>query len=368
MRITLICARLNCGGTQRVISVMANHWAQKGWAVTLLTLDEAKLPFFDLAPPIKLLPLGIYWTATNPLVKVWNNLKRVRILRRAIRDSRPEVVVSFLSFVNILVLLATRGLGLPVVISEHSDPLMDSLVWPWTWLHRFTYAFGAPAVVQTERAKACFPGSFQARIAVIPNPITHVSSVGQETPKLILARPSIAAMGRLHRSKGFDLLLKAFAILKDRHPDWTVTIFGEGPLRSELEVLRDGLGLAGRVSFPGVVRHPHAVLRQADLFALSSRWEGWPLALAEAMACGLPVVASDCRVGPREIIRDGVDGLLVPPEEPEALAYAMDRLMSDESLRKRLASRAVDVVERFSQEAVMRAWDSVIEEAVHCKK
>lgn len=365
MRVTLVITNLDSGGAERVISIMANHWTQKGWPVTLLTFDDGSTPpFYDLDSRIHLIPLDIYQVSSNPAAAIVNNLKRISVLRRAIRDSKPDVVISFLSFVNSLALLATRGLGVPVVVSERNDPLMDPIGPIWKLLRRWTYTFEAQVVVQTERGRTSFPPAIQARTTVIPNFITPHPDTGTTSPELMLDKPSIVAMGRFYPQKGFDLLLKAFVRLKDRYPDWTVTILGDGPLRPQLESLRDALGLEDRVNLPGRVKNPHEILAQAELFVLSSRWEGWPMALAEAMACGLPVIAADCRTGPREIIRDGVDGVLVPPEDVEALAAAMDQLMANDSERRRLASRTEEVTDRFPVEKAMGMWEEVIRTTV----
>ena len=360
MRLTFIGAKLGYSGIERIMATMTNYFVKKGWQVTYVTLDDdSNMPFFELDPRIRLIRLGVYKPSTNLLEAVWNNMKRIYTLRRAIGESKPDAVISFWTYVSVLVLLASRGLGVPVIVSEHGDPQTDKLIRLLDWLRRWGYTFAAQVVVLTERAKACYSPRVQARIRVIPNPLAPIGSSGRDTTCFHIAKPSLIAMGRFHRQKGFDLLLEAFSRLKDSYPDWSLTILGDGPLQPQIEALRDELGLKDKVLLPGLVRNPHQVLRQADIFVLSSRWEGMPVALMEAMSCGLPVISTDCRTGPREIIRDGVDGILVPPEDVEALTVAMDDLMSDKSKRERLSCRAVEVNERFNLNKVMEMWEEL---------
>lgn len=359
----MIISSLGAGGAERVVTLMANDWAARGRNITLLTFDDGAVPpFYALDARVRHKPLAIAGDSPHPIAALRSNLKRIHHLRAAIRASRPDCVISVLDKVNVLTLLATRGLKVPVVVMEQVHPGSYPIGRAWEVLRNRTYPTADRVVAITARALDHFSPRIRARARVIPNPAVAGGPLDEEVSERPLARPSVVAVGRLAQQKGHDLLLKAFSQLKDRHAAWTLTILGEGPLREQLEALRHQLGIADRVHLPGSVRSPHSFLRQADLFVMASRFEGFPLALCEAMACGLPVISTDCPSGPREIIRDGVDGILVPNEDVEALATAMGRLMSDEGERRRLAARAPEVTERFGLKKVMGMWDELLRE------
>lgn len=364
MKLVLVISNMSLGGAQRVMSILINYWAKKGWQLTLLTMDDGSVPhFFDVEESVKLVPLGLAGASTTLLTGLGNNLKRIYVLRKAIRQTKPDVVISFIDEMNVVTLLATRGLDLPVVVSEHCDPTMNPISKLWLQFRQWTYPLADQIIVLTQNAVSYFPQPLRNRISVIPNP-TLPPEISKTVITQPLVRPAVIAMGRFVEQKRFDLLLQAFAKLNEHHPQWTLTILGDGELRPELESLRNQLGLSDRVYLPGSVKTPYNFLKQADLFVMSSYFEGFPMALCEAMACGLPVIYTDCPSGPREIIRDGIDGILVPNGDVEALAAAMSRLMSDAKERQRLAARAPEVLERFSLEKIMGMWEAVIQEVV----
>jgi GalNAc-alpha-(1->4)-GalNAc-alpha-(1->3)-diNAcBac-PP-undecaprenol alpha-1,4-N-acetyl-D-galactosaminyltransferase len=381
MRITLVTSTLGGGGAERVVATMANHWAAKDWEVTILTAFSGN-PASDYAlhPRVTHLQPGsppfnnpsIDSEESAPLLDLIDSCSqperdvlipqgiRILKLRRAILATRPRVVISYMDFNNNCVLSATRGLGLPVIVSEHCDPNHNSIGEGWHRLRRRLYPQASCVTVLTEESLRFFSSVAGIRGRIIPNPLTpSVFSSSDEMPRQKNGK-TLMAMGRLSGEKGFDLLLSAFSVVSKRRPEWTLEILGEGPLRGHLESRVQRLGLAGRVRMPGFTLWPFDALRGADLFAMSSLCEGFPNALLEAMACGLAVVSFDCPSGPRHIIRNGVDGMLVPPRNDQAMAAALDRLMGDEAERKRLAARGPEVVERFGVERVMSMWEELI--------
>jgi glycosyltransferase involved in cell wall biosynthesis len=363
MRILFVISSLAAGGAERVASTLVNHWVKSGDQVTLVTVDSAGNDFYRLDARVRRVALGLGRDSTNWLEFIRNNVRRVGQLRALIRHSDLDVVVSFMDKTNVLVLLATRGLGVPVVVSEHIDPRKCSAGWVTAGLRRVLYPSARAVVVLTAGVSEWARRIVRKEaIYVIPNPISEQflgshGSNGRSGPH------TVVAMGRMEPQKGFDRLLMAFAKCAEGHPEWTLRIVGEGAERPDLQALAVKLGLESRVTLDTVTKEPEKVLRDSDLFVLSSRYEGFPMVLLEAMACGLPVISFDCPSGPREIIRDGVDGILVPANETQALARAMDRLMGGEQERRRLAARATEVAERFGMAKIDAMWREVLNQA-----
>jgi glycosyltransferase involved in cell wall biosynthesis len=228
----------------------------------------------------------------------------------------------------------------------------------WSWLRQQLYGTAWCVVAPSRGVLESFPASIRARGRVIPNPV-------ELTPATMPRRGSarLVAVGRLVHQKGFDLLLQAFAEIAPAHPTWTLTIWGEGEQRPALEALCASLGLAKQVRLPGLTKHPGQWVEEADIFVLSSRFEGFPNVVTEAMAVGLPVIAFDCPWGTDEIVRNGEDGLLVPLGDVPALAAALRRLIGDPELRRRLGEAGARNVRRFGKDAIVAQWDALIHAA-----
>ncbi|MBM4328432.1 MAG: glycosyltransferase family 4 protein [Deltaproteobacteria bacterium] len=369
MKLAVVIAGLAAGGAARVATSLANHWADSGGKITFITYDDgSKPPFFRLHPAIDIVAMDMAQPYAGLISAVWRNLRRIARLRTALAGAKPECVIAVGETNGVRTILACQGLDLPVIVSEHtdaSDVLSQKHGILWGVLRSLLYPLAAAVVAPNDRMKRQFRRRIQELVTVIPNPLPPdlPETFQQIDTALTLPANTIASMGRLVRQKRFDLLLAAFAMVA-AHRDCHLIIVGDGPRRSELENLRDRLGLSSRVTMPGALRDPWPLLRQAKLFAVSSEVESFGIALCEAMACGLPVVSFDCPTGPRDIIRDGIDGLLVPPLDVRALAGAMERLLDDEAEAARLSARAVEVRQTFGLERVAAQWDDALNRAL----
>jgi glycosyltransferase involved in cell wall biosynthesis len=360
-RISVVLSALGAGGAERVVSILANKWAARGYRVTILTMEEeSATPYYRFDDRISIRRLGLPAEGSmTSLVAVANVLRRVARLRSELAKGEPDVILSFLTRPNILTLLATRGRNIPVIISERNNPQQQIAPPVWASLRRWLYPKAYCLVTITRGALDTFPASVRHRGWVIPNPV--------ELPEGCCARRGtkvLTAVGRLVPQKGFDLLLSAFAQLAARFPDWTLTIWGDGPERERLKQQRDGLGLGSRVTFAGISASPGRWIETADVFVLSSRYEGWGNVLMEAMAAGLPVVSFDCPWGPREMIEHDVNGILVANGNVTALVSALSQVMGDDALRARLSARAPLTARQFEPAKILAEWDRLIARAV----
>jgi GalNAc-alpha-(1->4)-GalNAc-alpha-(1->3)-diNAcBac-PP-undecaprenol alpha-1,4-N-acetyl-D-galactosaminyltransferase len=360
-KITLVISTLSCGGAERVLVLLTRGFIARGYEVSVITLDSKNSDFYQLPSETKRLALGIMGSSTDKLAAIKNNFQRIARLRNAIQSTEPDLVISFLRLTNIITIIALLGVNYPIIVTEHNDPQIFSYGRVWETLRHLTYRYSTVVVSVSQGVDRSFKALPQHKRAVIYNPIIIQESDAVESlpPDVDVNKNWLVSMGRLTEQKGFDRLLQAFKKIALQHDNWQLLILGQGKLKEQLERMRDDLGLSHRVVFVGSLRNPFPVLRRAKLFVMASRNEGFPMAHGEALACGLPVIATDCPSGPREMIRDKIDGLLVPNGDVDALATAMEQLMSDEGQRRYLASNAREVTQRFNIETILDNWEEL---------
>ncbi|RJF94230.1 glycosyltransferase family 4 protein [Sphingomonas cavernae] len=359
--IIFVLPGLGAGGAERVVNIIANELAARGRTVSVIAFEEPDAPsYYDYAAGVSLVRLGLPARRQPWPFGGLASVARVVRLRRAMATIEPDSVVSFLTRTNVLALLATIGTDIPVIVSERNNPRLQDFGHVWGWLRARVYRRAFGLVTMTQGAMDCFPPAMRRRQWIIPNPAmtaAHVPVSGDTTKWLV-------AVGRLVPQKGFDLLLQTFARIAPAFPDWELVIWGEGPERGALEATARELDIDRRVLLPGVSANPGAWMALGDLFVMSSRFEGWGNALLEALAAGMPAIAFDCPWGPGQMIEHGVNGMLVPSDNVEAMAQGLAALMRDPALRARLGDTARQSMGKFATANVVTAWEAVIDESI----
>jgi GalNAc-alpha-(1->4)-GalNAc-alpha-(1->3)-diNAcBac-PP-undecaprenol alpha-1,4-N-acetyl-D-galactosaminyltransferase len=383
-RITLVVTNIACGGIQRVSVWLAAGLLARGYSVSVITLAAEDTDFFELPLGVPRFSVGLRGrTPSAPWRLPGLMLRRQRRLRELIDFTEPDVVIARAPDAAVQTLFAMRGLAIPIVATEHGDKPVRQRARPgctwrnWLWykLRRLAYRRAAKVVSVCHGVDQTFRWLPTNRRSVIHNPYKPEGQASAaDSHSLPTAEsPFILSIGRLSHEKGYDVLLQSFALVCERFPDWRLVIAGDGELSDVLPRRADELRLQKRVSFIGAVPNPAALLARAQLFALASRYEGFPNAHLEALAHGVPVVATECPCKPpgwrdsdgaasgvSELVRHGVDGLLVPPNDPIAFAAALADLMGNEYRRREMSRQAVSVRERFAPDKALDAWEQVI--------
>ena len=358
MKLALVQAGLGAGGAERVINLLATHRANGGDDVHVIAHSACASPsYYPYPANVHLHTMPARQDRGKGMYRV---SCRTHWLRHTFKQLQPDLIISFLTKTNVLSLLAAMGSKTPVIISERNNPKRQHANPLWQPLFHY---FGRQAqllVMQTAAARDTLPGHLHKKSIVIPNPC-HTAASLDPRPN---SGKRVVAVGRLDHQKGFDLLISAFAQALQSAPGLTLTIFGEGPERLALQEQAGQLGISAEVSFPGLTNKPHDWLHQTDIFALSSRFEGFANVLVEAMSAGLPCVAFDCPWSPAEMIISTESGLLVPDGNVEAFASAIANLSNNNDLRRNVSQNAPRAVEKFALSSVMEQWDQAIEWAI----
>jgi GalNAc-alpha-(1->4)-GalNAc-alpha-(1->3)-diNAcBac-PP-undecaprenol alpha-1,4-N-acetyl-D-galactosaminyltransferase len=358
MNITLVISSLSSGGAERVLSNLANYWAEKRHNVTIVTLSSG-IPFYQLSDKIKLKQIDqVLIGDTSFLSRAIQLVKRIFFLRKAIVKSNPGVVVSFVDVMNITTLIACVGLKTPVIVSERVDPHFHQIPRFYKFLRTCFYPYAQRVIVQTKSAAAYFKEL--KSVVIIPNAVQKMGVVKRD---FSLPITHVVSVGRLCEQKDFPTLIKAFAEIHQSYPTLILMIYGEGDERANLESLIKSLNMTDSVFLPGAAADIEKVLYTADLFIFPSLYEGFPNALCEAMSAGLPVIASNCS-GNVDVVQDKVNGLLFPVGDVKSLVLLINELISDPEQCKRLSLEAVELSNAYRSQRIHKIWDSVIKDSI----
>ena len=342
------------GGAERVIVNLANVFASHGYETLLSTFVGDKC-IYPISKDVKLHSVSDMGKNENLLYK----LKTISRFRKLIKDERPDVIIAFQFDFNMISIVSSFGTGIPVIISERNNPRNVPRKKILRVLRKILYPFAEGAVFQTDEAKHYFSKRIVEKSVVICNPVRQ----GLPEPEKEVFDGRIITAGRLENQKRHDILIKAFASIKDKFPNSNLYIYGNGSKRNELENLIDKMDLGKRVMLMEAVENLPEVMNGASLFVLSSDFEGMPNVLIEALCMGIPCISTDCPCGgPRELINDGENGFLVPVGNIEALAEKMEQLLSDEDMMKNISHNAGLRRDKYSLENIYEEWKSYAEQ------
>lgn len=366
MRIALVISSLTSGGAERVLSELANAWVLRGHKVSLITLSGPDIqPFYPLDRQIQVNHLDQFDKVEVCFFRRLKNIvKRLFKLRKSLKLTNPDVILSFVDVTNIITLFASIGLGIPVVVSERIHPGYHSLPSLYKAARKLIYHRADKVVSQTISASSYFTTLPEEKKIVIPNQVIKAYRLKQERD-ILKPINQIISVGRLCIQKDFVTLILAFEKIMNHNQHLRLIIYGEGEERQNLERLIQDLSLTEQVFLPGAIQDIEKALCQADLFVFPSLYEGFPNALCEAMAVGLPVIASNVP-GNRDVIREGVDGRLFNVGDDAQLARLMEELIRDPSQRVQLSEGALDLPNRFRQESILQKWEEVLVEVTGC--
>ncbi len=338
------------GGAERVVSILASQMAKQGLDVEILTYYDMP-PSYEIDKRVKL-------SAVETLSGKKNKLANLRWLRAYLKD-HAKVVISFLAPFNMMAIAATMGTKVPILVADRNDPARVPSNPVLRKFRDFLYRFAAGIVVQTEKNKAYFSRAVQKKSRVIYNPVDLKDYAG--IARNLEKEKKIVTAGRLMPQKNQKMMIEAFDGLLKTHPDYELVIFGEGPSRGELEALADTLGIKDHVFLPGNVTDIYDRIKRAEVFVLSSDYEGMPNALIEAMCLGIPCISTKVS-GATDLITDHENGLLTETGDREKLEQAMRELICDRALAETLAENAVKLNEELKVSKMMQQWIDFINE------
>ncbi len=350
-KILFVNSTLTAGGSERVMTLLANEFSKRDYDVSMVLLYKNENDTYKLSDYVKLKRFNC-----EHRIKLVEKIKLVLELRKEIIANNYDYIVSFMQSINIITILATLGLNKKVIVSERCNPKTQRGLIKKV-LEKVLYRKSGYLVVQTEQVKEMFDKKIQEKSVVIPNP------VDEDIPSAFegIREKRIVAVGRLTKQKNFSMLIKTFQLFSNMHPDYFLEIYGQGPLKNELEELANTLGINDKVLFKGYVSNVREKMRAASLYISTSNYEGISNSMIEALAMGIPTICTDCPVGGAALmIKNNYNGVLIPVGDQDALLIAMNKIINDPNFMNKISSNALKIKQEYSIKKIADRWEKIL--------
>ena len=352
MKIVFLAYLHGFGGAEKQNVMLANAMAERGHDVTLISIS-ADNNCYTLDNRVK------YIYLPDRKENVLRLATRYQDIKQKLKEIKPDVTVNFWFQSAYMTALMKQSITGKVIYSERGDPGDAEYTGVLGLIRKFTLPKIDGFVFQSKGAQKYFDNKVQQRSIVIPNPVFLRSD---DYPIVTERRKVIVTIGRLHPQKNQELLINAFARIAPQIPEYILEIYGDGELKEKLQTKIESLALKNRVFLKGTSKAIHSLIYDASLFVLSSDYEGIPNTLLEAMTLGIPCISTDCRPGgAREIIKDGVDGTIVPVGDIEALSNAMIEALLQPDRVEKMALVARKNMCRFAPDQIYSKWEQFME-------
>lgn len=344
------------GGTERVVVNLAQYMWECGYEVLVATKEKADEEY-PLPSGIKRI-LADITDEEQTSSRILNFTRRVKKLKNIWRTQQPDSIVSFIKKNNFMAILSSRGLHIPVFVSVRSAAFCE-YSGCYRRIANLLFSRATGVIVQTQEAREYFCRKVQKKAVVLKNPL-HPDFVRE--PVSFSRKDKIVTVGRLDANKNQEMLIKAFERIHDKYPQTQVVLYGDGEAKERLKALITDLNLDSQVFLAGRQSNIKEKIKDARVFVLTSKVEGVPNALMEAMAMGLAVISTDCAGGgARELIQNGVNGMLIPVDDIDALARTLDTVLQDSQLEQTLSHNALEIRKKMNPDAVNAAWKQYLD-------
>ncbi|MBR5799314.1 MAG: glycosyltransferase family 4 protein [Lachnospiraceae bacterium] len=346
-KIVFVVPNMVGGGTERIVALFANELVKRGYPVAIMIFAGDQV-VYPLDERIEVLFVGEKSNG-NPLVR----LKRIKNMRNYYKANKGCYIFGFSVMGTVFSVVAAAGIPHRLLVSERSDPSKYNL---WR-IRNWAYGKAEKVILQTEDTKQFFPDKLRKKAVVIPNPVPGNMPLPYQGER----KKRIVSVGRLEKVKNHKLLIDAFAEFCKQHTGYELHLLGVGELEQELRAQVTALGLEKEVVFRGFCENVLEEIKDCGMYVLSSDYEGISNSMIEALAMGVPVIATDCPVGGTKMyIEDGVNGLLVPVGNQAAMVQAMQKIAGDPALAGKLSANGVKIREAYGLSKIV---DILIKEA-----